>query len=504
MSAPSGLNVQGIQSPTDLPLSPNLSDASSDFRPIGAVKTRQAALSDLSKEARELTEALEMHADETEKKHEAAVQAGETKPVNPESACAPAKIALPPIRKNDPLIDPLPISKEKERFLTRTRPSWLPPKSQKEEKKHLKEYQKMMAQAAEAEKKRARKEQKLQSERDAAALERTKAWDVHVLPNWNSAVHEPKTRHLWWKGVPPMRRGDVWSKAVGNELGLSHQSFEAAVTRAKEIYGRLDGLSDADKDKDEFGAVVASIKHNCALVFPDLHIFQPGGPLHDELLELCMAYAVYRMCPDWDSGIQSLAALLLLNLPIPSAFVTLANILHRPLPAALLSHDPHTLNSSYQLILATLAYHRPQLHAHLITIRNIAPLATYTEESEFSEPPTPITPAGSCARSRSPTPTPGPLLSPSLYLYPIIHALTTAGPHVSVETAARLWDVVVFEGDTALVRAAVAVLTRLEGKLYGSGEEIMGELEEAGLWEIGSTEDFMECVREIGRVDGDR
>jgi hypothetical protein len=48
------------------------------------------------------------------------------------------------------MIDPLPISKEKEKVLTRTRPSWLPPKDQKEEKKHLKQYQEMMAQSRES------------------------------------------------------------------------------------------------------------------------------------------------------------------------------------------------------------------------------------------------------------------------------------------------------------------------------------------------------------------
>jgi hypothetical protein len=42
------------------------------------------------------------------------------------------------------------VSKEKEKFLSRTRPSWLPPKDQKEEKRHLKEYKRMMAQALEA------------------------------------------------------------------------------------------------------------------------------------------------------------------------------------------------------------------------------------------------------------------------------------------------------------------------------------------------------------------
>lgn len=59
-------------------------------------------------------------------------------------------IELPPLQRPNIMIDPLPISKEKEKVLSRTRPSWLPPKDQKEEKKHLKEYKRMMALSREA------------------------------------------------------------------------------------------------------------------------------------------------------------------------------------------------------------------------------------------------------------------------------------------------------------------------------------------------------------------
>jgi len=48
------------------------------------------------------------------------------------------------------LLDPLPISKEKEAVLSQTRPSWLPPKKKAEERRHLAEYQKMVQQAEEA------------------------------------------------------------------------------------------------------------------------------------------------------------------------------------------------------------------------------------------------------------------------------------------------------------------------------------------------------------------
>jgi hypothetical protein len=108
-------------------------------------------LSDLSEEARIITEALEHHADESERKQEENIQSGISRKSSSDSPRASQEpVELPPLQKTNIMIDPLPISKEKEKVLTRTRPSWLPPKDQKEEKKHLKEYKQMMAQSREA------------------------------------------------------------------------------------------------------------------------------------------------------------------------------------------------------------------------------------------------------------------------------------------------------------------------------------------------------------------
>ena len=111
------------------------------------------ALSELSEDAKSLTEAFENHAIIEEQKQEEAVQNGGST-VRPSmdklSRAKTSTIELPPLRMNNVMIDPLPISKEKEKVLSRTRPSWLPPKSQKEEKKHLKEYQRMMELSLEA------------------------------------------------------------------------------------------------------------------------------------------------------------------------------------------------------------------------------------------------------------------------------------------------------------------------------------------------------------------
>ena len=119
----------------------------------GRTKSWNAALSELSEEAKSLTEVFENHAILSEQKQEEAVQNGSTTPRPSMERLARAKtsnIELPPLRMNNVMIDPLPVSKEKEKVLSRTRPSWLPPKSQKEERKHLKEYQRMMEFSLEA------------------------------------------------------------------------------------------------------------------------------------------------------------------------------------------------------------------------------------------------------------------------------------------------------------------------------------------------------------------
>jgi len=116
-------------------------------------KSWTAALSELSEEAKSLTEALEAYASITEEQREAQVQSGTSPAIRPSlekmQRARTSVVDLPPLRKNNVMIDPLPISKEKEKVLSRTRPSWLPPKSQKEERKHLREYQRMMVVAQE-------------------------------------------------------------------------------------------------------------------------------------------------------------------------------------------------------------------------------------------------------------------------------------------------------------------------------------------------------------------
>jgi hypothetical protein len=70
---------------------------------------------------------------------------------------------------------------------------------------------------------------------------------------------------------------------------------------------------------------------------------------------------------------------------------------------------------------------------------------------------------------------------------------------VDLDSATRLWDVWVFEGDAVLVRAAAAIFTCLESKLYGasSREEVVKILRNGV--DSGSEEKWMQAVRAAGR-----
>jgi hypothetical protein len=192
------------------------------------------------------------------------------------------------------MVDPLPISKEKEAVLSRTRPSWLPPKDPAEERRHLKEYQKMMALSAESDRRKEARRSASSAVRDSTADNLMRMWEADILPRWNDAIRERRTRELWWKGVAPRSRGAVWYKAIGNELGLSATSYEAALKRAHDAEERVkEGKGDAEDVR--CGAWFKTIRRDVSeKTWSDLRIFQDGGPLHMNLVNVLSAYAMYR------------------------------------------------------------------------------------------------------------------------------------------------------------------------------------------------------------------
>jgi hypothetical protein len=121
-----------------------------------------------------------------------------------------------------------------------------------------------------------------------------------VLPNWDQVIREPRTRELWWRGVAPKSRAKVWQKGIGNELALTEVTYTKALNRAKDIEGRIVGGKSEhyQMEKAWFDAIHRDAEVTC----PELNIFQSGGPLHDGLVDVLMAYSMYRSDVGYSHG----------------------------------------------------------------------------------------------------------------------------------------------------------------------------------------------------------
>lgn len=162
---------------------------------------------------------------------------------------------------------------------------------------------------------------------------------------------------------------------------------------------------------------------------------------------------------------QTIAALLLLNLgTAPLTFIALANVLNRSLPLSFYAGDQGAQASVCQLVNQTLTTKSPQLHKHIGEHDTIA----VEFDSRLAE---------------------------------VFTSLFTR--HLSLDDCTRLWDAYVFEGDSVLIHAAVALLLEKEVPLLGaqSAAEFQSVLEgEAKIKLENHDEDaFAQRVRDMGK-----
>ncbi|KAF2033820.1 hypothetical protein EK21DRAFT_57692 [Setomelanomma holmii] len=418
----------------------------------------------LDADARKLTEALEEFQSEFERKQEVQrQQPGLTRSASvTQLEPKTKKVTLPPVRKSDPLIDPFQPSAEKQKYLSRTRPSWLPPKNPKEEKKHLKEYHKMLARIEEAaERLEAQRAQEEALAREKATRIKAEYWSTLLLPNWATEMTNSELRashrKMWWNGIPPRLRGQVWQKAIGNDLEVSETTYNIALEKAQREIKQV--------GYEALGGRYAQIIEGSRSVWPELKMFSTKTspekddeqPLHQDLVNVCLAYSTYR--PDLShqsNGLHHIAALLLLNLPAPQAFITLSNLLNRALPLSFLVQDANAMHAAYSTTLHALSKKSPSLSQRLEGLR----------------------------------------VEPRDYLADMFSSLLCA--RLGVEHAARVMDVYAIEGDKIPPRVAVAVMCIVEGScVEGDAVSVAKVLREK---EVDlDVEEFMARVYEAGK-----
>lgn len=434
-------------------------------------KSWNLVMADLDHEARIIAEKLDFHQEASTKAANASV--------NSFRSSAPGAIPLPPVQRGT--LDFMPMSKEKEAVLSRTRPSWLPPKDPREEKKHLLEYQRMMKASIEADKKREEKLKNMQSAKDETRGSLHRIWTYYVDPSTDLNTIDRRVNDLCWRGIPSNLRGSVWQRTVGNPLGLTADTFVLATKHVQEIKAKpVEEMTEHEKKMRRW---FTDIERDAETAFPDTSIFLRNGPHHRDLIDVCEAYTSYRADTGYIYGMQLTAALILLQVPSPSeAFMLLANCLDRTMPLAFQVGDIEATARTYSKVKSTLDIKFPRLHAYLFGDEDQGGLG-FTGEELFET---------------------------------MFRTLFANG--LDLDRLCRVWDIWTFESDRYLVRTAVALLGAMQAQIFDiqgdihlrrrNIQEMLGwgpfNRSESGYWKLdtpGDGDSFVEEIRAAGKLD---
>ncbi|XP_050351966.1 TBC1 domain family member 12-like isoform X1 [Nymphalis io] len=160
------------------------------------------------------------------------------------------------------------------------------------------------------------------------------------------------------------------------------------------------------------------IQLDIARTFPHLCIFQPGGPYFDVLHELLAAYVCYRPDIGYIQGMSFIAAVLILNMEAPQAFVCFANLLDGPVLRAAFTRDGDTMQRLWKAYARLLRRHLPALAE---------------------------------------------AVAPELYLLEWLY--TAFAKAMPLDAACRVWDVFLRDGDSFLFNAALGILHLYQDEL---------------------------------------
>ncbi|XP_018098522.1 TBC1 domain family member 14 isoform X1 [Xenopus laevis] len=309
------------------------------------------------------------------------------------------------------------------------RPANLPAKPAEEAQKHRLEYEEMVAQAKRREFKDAQRKKKQLEERcklEESIGNAALTWNTEILPNWETTCCSRRVRDMWWQGIPPSVRGRVWSLAIGNEMNITHDLYDICLSRAKDRWKSLSmgtqeaenedsGLSVADRE-----ASLESIKLDISRTFPNLCIFQKGGPYHDMLHSILGAYTCYRPDVGYVQGMSFIAAVLILNLDTADAFIAFSNLLNKPCQMAFFRVDHGLMLTYFAAFEVFFEENLPKLFIH------------FKKNN----------------------------LTPDIYLIDWIFTLYSKS--LPLDLACRVWDVFCRDGEEFLFRTALGILRLFE------------------------------------------
>ncbi|KAG5647755.1 hypothetical protein DXG03_008478 [Asterophora parasitica] len=257
----------------------------------------------------------------------------------------------------------------------------------------------------------------------AAAEKRRKALQERRLAR---EKHIEDSIHIWEKEILPDWRvvnknhalRKLWWKGIPTKLRASmwERAVGNSLALSKDHYRTCLARANKALLSGVFPqASLHAIEEDISTTLPALHIFHPQtGPLYEELKEMLCAWVVSRSDEGlgYIPGASKLAAMLLINMPAQQGFVVMRNLLER-----------HCMRSFYG--------------------------GEGSREDQHQ-------------------------ISPAAYLNDWLIPLFLQ--HLPFEACARVWDVLLLEGDSFLYRAALAILAVLEPRLFFPDRKELMEL----------------------------
>ncbi|KAJ9102642.1 hypothetical protein QFC19_004751 [Naganishia cerealis] len=247
-------------------------------------------------------------------------------------------------------------------------------------------------------------------EEDAAHLERWKMMMEHSRAAEDKRQAERQQRRLEMEKHlaedMPIWEAEILSPAIIDSYRQYHSRARRAIQSQRFPQDILD-----------------SIEHDASDTLRVIKIFQPGSPMHDELKDLLCAWYISRLDEGqgYISDVHHLAGMLLMTMDLPMAFIALRNLLNRPCLRAFYFGLTDEVEAYYRIFENLQGELFPKVYA------NCKHLGVRLPSSYFT----------------------------SLFMH-----------QLSFEAAARVWDVILLEGDSHIFRIALAILAILEPRLY--------------------------------------
>lgn len=306
-----------------------------------------------------------------------------------------------------------------DKVVSKTRPSFLPPKPRTEDDKHLRDWNAMMKQSRVAAEKRREELRARRQERENRVEYSIPVWHKEIVPDWRVVQINPGLRRLWWKGIPSKLRPSLWEQAVGNPLALSKDSYRICLARAKRAISRQNFPPEA----------LQAIEDDITTTLPALHIFnRESGPMYQDLYDMLTAWVVSRSDEglSYEHGVAKLAAMILLNLAPGPGFVMLKNLLERHCLRSIYggAGAKDDVEAYYRIFDTLLADGMPKIYFNFKQHQ----------------------------------------ISPANYLRDWLAPLFL--DHLPFDACARIWDVIVLEDDSFIFRTSLAMLSILEPRLF--------------------------------------